>query len=123
LVDMALLLGWLQVEDYGALLGLLTQPNEVPLMEGKDALADAGLYVELVRIQSPWYPCCMLHACLLITSRVPSCYCGIVEPFRLLRASKAAGSCNKRGVLVACGCVCRKSAQPSRSETRDDAPL
>jgi hypothetical protein len=49
LVDMALLLGWLQVEDYGALLGLLTQPNEVPLTEGKDALAGAGLYVELVR--------------------------------------------------------------------------
>lgn len=50
IVDMALLQGWLQVADYGALLGLLTQPNSVPLSDGREALATEGLYVELVRI-------------------------------------------------------------------------
>ena len=48
-VDMALLHGWLQVADYGALLGLLTQPNAVPLSDGREALGSDGLYVELVR--------------------------------------------------------------------------
>lgn len=47
-VDMALLLGWLQVEDYGALLGLLTQRNAVPLPAGRAALSGKGLYLELV---------------------------------------------------------------------------
>ena len=45
---MALLHGWLQVADYGALLGLLTQPNAVPLYDGRQALSGDGLFVELV---------------------------------------------------------------------------
>jgi hypothetical protein len=48
-VDMALLLGWLQVADYGALLRMLKQPHSVPLAHGRLALSRAGLYLELVR--------------------------------------------------------------------------
>lgn len=51
-VDMALLHGWLQVADYAALLGLMTQPNAVPLSDGREALATEGLYVELVRART-----------------------------------------------------------------------
>lgn len=58
-VDMALLHGWLQLADYGALLGLLTQPNAVPLSDGREALSAEGLYVELVRP----HPAQILHKC------------------------------------------------------------
>lgn len=49
-VDMALLLGWLQGAEHAALLGMLRQPNAVPLSQGRTALQRAGLYLELVRL-------------------------------------------------------------------------
>lgn len=52
-VDMALLLGWLQGAEHAALLGMLRQPNAVPLVQGCAALQRAGLYLELVRCCAP----------------------------------------------------------------------
>lgn len=52
---MALLLGWLQGAEHAALLGMLRQPNAVPLVQGRAALQRAGLYLELVRC------CCADH--------------------------------------------------------------
>jgi hypothetical protein len=49
LVDLALLRGWLQVHDYGALLDLLKRPNAVDVEAGVVALRAAGAYREAVR--------------------------------------------------------------------------
>ena len=49
MIDLALVRGWLQVHDYGALLRLLQQPNHLPLEEGAETLHAAGAYRELVR--------------------------------------------------------------------------
>jgi hypothetical protein len=48
-VDYALMLAWLQVGDYGALLALFKQGNAIGLQPGVLALRGAGAYRELVR--------------------------------------------------------------------------
>eukprot|EP00892_Ulva_mutabilis_P012193 jgi/Ulvmu1/9346/UM050_0098.1 len=50
IVDMALLLGWLQGAEHAALLAMLRQPNAVPLVQGRAALRAAGMYLELIEL-------------------------------------------------------------------------
>ena len=69
ITDLALLRAWLQVHDYGALLGLLKQRHAVPMAAGLAALQAHGAYTE----QVPLPP-------------LRSCGAGALQPSRRARA-------------------------------------
>jgi hypothetical protein len=105
IVDMALLLGWLQVEDYGALIGLLTQPNAVPLPAGRAALSAQGMYLELVRSSHHMPRTCM---CALYRGCTCSlCAPAVVEFSCLSRISRCLSAHH-----LARSCMCARGDQP-----------